>query len=67
MSDGEGSERVKDFSSGPYKEMNIGETFKKDFKDICKRFETYTFDKDLKTIQSNVWRDEKRFVIYLIP
>ena len=52
MSDGEGSERVKDFSSGPYKEMNIGETFKKDFKDICKRFEIYTFDKDLKTIQS---------------
>ena len=34
----------------------MSETFEKE---ICKRFEILTFDKDLKTIQSIVWRDKK--------
>ena len=44
------SERLNEFISVIYKERKVCKTFEKDLKKICKLFEIYTFDKDLKCV-----------------
>ena len=44
------SERLNEFISVIYKERKVCKTFEKDLKNICKLFEIYTFDKDLKCV-----------------